>query len=75
MTAIDWLQEKLQIHYNSQGYITLNEIFEYTDKAKEFEKDQIKSAYNAGVIYQNLRSIGASDSQDAEDYYNKSYKQ
>jgi hypothetical protein len=66
-TAVDFLEENLigNPHFESDFIHNIN-VF---DQAKQMEKEQIKEAFKYGempVLFINF---------NAEDYYNKTYKQ
>ena len=64
-TAVEWLESEMLEHYSPFDNKLL---YEAIHKAKEMEKEQIKDAYNKGEFNQ-----GCND--DAEQYYNETFKQ
>ena len=67
MTAVEWLFDNLDLSGGSNAIDTLN-------KAKEMEKEQIKDAFQDG----SFTGCGCYDymrEEDAEKYYNETYKQ
>jgi hypothetical protein len=67
-TAVEWLTEKLRIEF---GLVFSNNIL---DEAKEMEKQQIVDAYNIGFIYPIKFDFKNNKSQDAEQYYNETFR-
>jgi hypothetical protein len=61
-TAVEWLFEQ----FVKKSCITLKDI----QQAKEMEKEQIIDAYENGVKETNSRC----EYQDAEQYYNETFK-
>jgi hypothetical protein len=64
-TAVDWLVQEFEL---TSDYPIIRRVIE---QAKEMEKEQIKDAYSAGVWEIGYYNKNA----DAEEYYNKTYKQ
>ena len=63
-TAVEWLIEELGEYFPHE----IGGIHLMVEQAKEMEKEQIKDAYNKGEFNQ-----GCND--DAEQYYNETFKQ
>ena len=49
MTAVEWLEEKLDNHLEDTDYLTWKLVCEDLKQAKEMEKQQIKDAYLRGI--------------------------
>jgi hypothetical protein len=60
-TAVEWLEEQLDIRNKSDGMIW------HFQKAKEMEKHQIIESYDKGEFNQGCNGT-------AEEYYNKTFK-
>ena len=59
-TAVEWLEEQI----NPYGVSVHQDLFE---QAKEMEKEQIENAYKA--------DLHPCSDEDAEEYYNTTFKQ
>jgi hypothetical protein len=62
MTAVEWLQNELF----TEEYMR-NNLFEIFEQALEMEKQQIKDAWNNGVLAETFE-------MQFEQYYNETYK-
>ena len=60
-TAVEWLEEQLDIRNKSDGMIW------HFQQAKEMEKQQIIESYDKGEFNQGCNGT-------AEEYYNKTFK-
>jgi hypothetical protein len=71
-TAVEWLIQKLTNRQNGVfdgfPYLSVDEIY---DKAKEIEKEQIKSAFNIGELMAHDYFYG--NDECAENYFNETY--
>ena len=64
-TAVQWLQDSLDIHFSFEHRMQFEGLFQ---QAKEMEKEQIKDANIIGV------NCGLYGYKSAEQYFNKTYK-
>jgi len=48
MTAVEWLEKRLNIYFNKKMNSSLWKIQEYFERAKQMEKEQIIDAFNTG---------------------------
>ena len=67
ITAIEWLEAKVNGMIENGGDYELLEVIEHIQKAKEMEEEQIMNAWVNGVV--------SEDDITAKKYYNKTYKQ
>ena len=67
MTAVEWLIEELE-----DNGINLDLAFELVEQAKEMEKEQIIEAHISGMEF--IAVDPNKYVEDAEEYYNKTYK-
>ena len=64
-TAVEWLEIQL---FKKQGKFNKSDI----DQAKAMEKEQIKEAFDKGLIRENV--YYGYDDEKAEQYYNETFK-
>ena len=64
-TAVQWLQDSLDIHFSFEQQMQFEGLFQ---QALEMEKEQIKDANIVGV------NCGLYGYRNAEQYFNKTYK-
>ena len=72
-TAVDWLFEQIPIEWTFSKW-----EYEAYQRAKQIEKEQIKSSYNQGYRDADCdcyKSVGADVAkfEDSEKYYNETY--
>jgi hypothetical protein len=72
-TAVEWLEQRLNIYLKGKTDETLWKIKKKFDQAKEMEKEQIIEAYK------EARNLGCKcyddlDDTNAEPFYNQTYK-
>jgi hypothetical protein len=67
LTAVEYIKEKLMCDEYWYENMTFDQIFE---KAKEIEKEQIKTAYLNG----NAFGIDIDNGLSASNYYNETFK-
>lgn len=72
-TAIEWLIEKLS-YETSDGTIISHHLIinKLVEQAKAMEKEQIKEAFDKGLITENV--YYGYDDEKAEQYYNETFK-
>lgn len=68
-TAVEWLQA--EIDNKDMGEIPMW-IYEFIEKAKAMEKEQIVDAFGIGAHYKSTSLIGYHSM--ADEYYNETYK-
>ena len=66
-TAVEWFFDKIKSHFENDGDL-LETLTFTTSIAKEKEKQQIETAYDAGM------AAGYSDPSCSETYYNETFK-
>ena len=68
-TAVSWLRKKLEETYDKEGKLPLAYTFSLLNKAEQIEKEQIIEAAKI-----NLWCAIGDGSDQAEQYYNETYK-
>jgi hypothetical protein len=71
MTAVEWLQERINIGLTYEQEVLFEGLFE---QAKEMEKQQIIDAYRDGRSDQQSEKASRFYNRNAEFYYNETYK-
>jgi hypothetical protein len=71
MTAIDMLQERINVGLTYEQEVLFEGLFE---KAKEMEKQHIIDAYRDGRSDQQSEKASRFYNRNAEFYYNETYK-
>ena len=71
MTAVEWLQERINIGLTYEQEVLFEGFFE---QAKEMEKEQIIDAYRDGRSDQQSEKASRFYNRNAEFYYNETYK-
>ena len=64
ITAVEWLQECLQLHLTHDQKMQYEGLFQ---QAKEIEKEQIEEAFNLGYDQWTVKT--------SEQYYKETYEQ
>ena len=64
MTAVEWLEEKLDDALSDTDYLTWKLVCEDIKQAKEMEKQQIIDAFDEGYF----------DEKSSEQYYEATFK-
>jgi hypothetical protein len=72
-TAVEWLESEMLEHYSPFDNKLL---YEAIHKAKEIEKEQIKSAFTQGDLFaEDYFNTEKPNIDCAENYYNETFKQ
>jgi len=75
-TAVEWLESKFDEFETIHDSLPAG-LYEYTQQAKEMEKQQIFDAYYEGDTNGAIRVYNRSmrDDKSAEEYFNETFKQ
>jgi fatty acid/phospholipid biosynthesis enzyme len=68
-TAVEWLEEKINLYNLEVGMASMRKYIEY---AKQMEKEQIISAHNDGALMAYALPFNA-PFKKGEEYYNETY--
>ena len=70
MTAVEWLIQQFELHYNGENDLYYNE---FITQAKEMEKQQIIDAFDEGQEYEYQVFVNSAPRFFSDTYFEKTY--